>query len=531
MKTKLSLFVLLLSNFLIAQGPSNLIASSETYFDATETSIDEIDANGFDYQVLDAGGVNTKYSEFGSAFFRNKFILVSSKKIGGLAKIDPNTKEAFKDLFCVDISETGYLSNPLLFSRMINTKASEGHVTFSPDEHTMYFTRSSELNSMVYKLYKTTLVEGSHGNWVDEQLLSINRGNVSIENPFVNPAGDKLYFASDMAGSLGGFDIFVSDINADGTLGTPKNLGPNVNTKEDEKYPSLSKDGRFLYFSSKGHRNMGGYDVFRSKILKTGYKAPRNLGNTINSEYDEVAFILATRSKGYVSSNRNGSFDIYRSINREVSQSVVGKTVDLETKIALPNTLVVLYDEEGEELARQKTGSDATFSFDVEPFEEYVIKTFKDGFVEHSFNFEANRNSDNVYRKDLELNPHVAVFEKVKNNIYIKIDNILFDTAKWSIKEESYTSLNKVFEVLTDYPDLKIAIKAHTDSNGDDAYNLKLSEKRAEAAVNYLVEKGISEDRLISHGFGERIPLVDCKDDCTEEDFQTNRRVEFVVIN
>jgi outer membrane protein OmpA-like peptidoglycan-associated protein len=531
MKIKLSLFIFLISNILIAQGPANLIASTETYFDATKTSIDIIDANGFDYQILDAGGINSKYSEFGSAFFRNKFILVSSRKLGGIAKIDPNTNEAYKDLFCVDMNEHGYLSMPLLFSRMINTNNSEGQVTFSPDEHTMYFTRSNKQNSLIYKLYKATLEEGSNGNWKDEQLLNINKGNVSIENPFVNPAGDKLYFSSNMAGTHGGFDIFVSDINLDGTLSVPKNLGSNINTNEDEKYPSLSKDGRFLYFSSKGHRNMGGFDVFRSKILKNSYKAPRNLGNTINSRYDEVAFILATKNKGYVSTNKNGSFDIFRSINRKITQSVVGKTVDLETKIALPNTLVVLFDEEGEELSRQKTGTDASYSFDVEPFEIYNIKTYKDGFVEHSFDFVSNRNSDITYRKNLELNPTVAVFKKVRNNIHIKVENIFFDSAKWDIKPESQVSLNKILKVLNDYPDLKIAIKAHTDSKGKASNNLILSEKRAESAVNYLINKGISEDRLISHGFGERIPLIDCKDNCTEEEFQTNRRIEFVVIN
>ncbi|GAA3602177.1 OmpA family protein [Flavivirga amylovorans] len=532
MKTKLSFFIFLISNIILSQGPSNLIASNNFSFNNSRSSLNSIDANGFEFELLDAG-VNTKYSEIGSGFFRNKLIMVSSKKLGGLAKIDPNTNEAYKDLFCLDIDKNGSLSLPLLFSRILNTKNSEDQLTFSPDQKTVYYTRSSKENSMEYKLYKAILEEDSHGNWINEALLSINKTNVSIENPFVSPKGDKLYFSANMPESIGGYDLYVSDINADGTLSTPKNLGDNINTRSDEKYPSLSIDSKYLYFSSKGHNNIGGFDLFTSKILSNGYKTPRNMGNTINTRYDEVAYFLAAKNKGYVSSNRpngKGGFDIYTATNDEIIQTIKGQVLDLETKIKLPNTLVILKDEEGKEISRQRTKTNASYSFHVTPFESYSITTQKDGFKDGDFKFEATRAYNTSYTKDLELLTTEPVIAKVEDELRIVLENIYFDFNKWGIKEESFISLNKVLKVLKEHPEMKLVINAHTDNKGRDSYNLNLSKKRAASAVTYLINNGINKNRLQSRGYGETKPKIDCKNDCTDENLQANRRVEFVIL-
>lgn len=542
MKTKLFVIICLISNFIFSQSASNAIASNinnttkpNLTFSKSLNTANEIGTNGFEFEVLDAG-VNTKYSEIGTGFFRNKLIMVSSKKLGGLAKIDYNTNEAYKELFCLDISENGALSRPLLFSRKLNTNDSEDQLTFSPDQKTVYFTRSSRDNSLEYKLYKATLEEGSHGNWINEELLSINKNNVSIETPFLNRTGDKLYFSSNMPGSIGGFDLYVSNINADGTLDTPKNLGHTINTTSDEKYPSLSIDGKHLYFSSKGHQNLGGYDLFVSRILSDKYKAPRNLGNTINTSYDEIAYFLATKNKGYVSSNKpngKGSYDIYTAVNDEIAQSLKGTAIDLVTKIKLPNTLVVLKDEDDNEIARQLTDASGSFSFDnIEPFELYTLSTEKDGFKNGSFEFLANRNFDTTYNKNLELNTTEPVITEVDDELRIVLENIYFDFAKYSIKEESTISLNKILKVLNDKPDIKLAINAHTDSRGNNAYNLKLSNKRAASAVKYLIKNGIDKNRLTSKGYGETKPLIDCASkSCTDEEHQSNRRIEFVILD
>lgn len=540
MKTKLFFFIFLVSNFIAAQGSSNSIALNNTPYNnlnSLSTSVThndvDISSNGFNFELLDAG-VNTLYSEIGSGFFRDKLIMVSSKKLGGLAKIDPNTNEAYKELFCLDIDINGALSSPYLFSRILNTNTSEDQLTFSPDEKTVYYTRSSKENSLEFKLYKAILEEDSHGNWINNELLSINKNNVSIETPFVNHGGDKLYFSANFPDTIGGYDLYVSDINTDGTLGIPKNLGKTINTSYDDKYPALSLDDKYLYFASKGHENIGGFDLFTSKIFKKGYKTPRNMGNTINTVYDEIAYFLAAKNKAYVSSNRpngKGSYDIYTATNDEVVQFIKGKVLDLETQIKLPNTVIILKDEDDNEIARTVTTEDATYSFNVVPFESYSISTYKDGFKDASVEFIANRGNKTTYRKDIELHTTEPVIAEVENEMRIVLENIYFDFNKYNVKEESFISLNKVIKVLKEHPEMKLAINAHTDNKGRDSYNLNLSKKRAASAVKYLINNGISKNRLISKGFGETKPLIDCRNKCSNDDLQANRRVEFVILD
>lgn len=533
MRINILIVLLFTTNIIISQNSSHFVADNSINNNSLPNASPKIGNNGYRFNVHHTD-INTKFSEFGSGFFKDKLIMVSSKKIGGLAKLDPNTKEGYKDLFCLDIEEDGSLSTPLLFSRILNTNNSEDQLTFTPDQKTVYFTRSSKEKSLEYKIYKADLEQDSHGNFINQELLSLNKENVSIENPFVSPNGDKLYFSSNMKESYGGYDLYVVDINEDGTLGNPQNLGPNVNTPLDEKYPSLSLDGVYLYFSSNGHENIGGHDIFVSRILEKGAKAPRNMGNTINTEYDEVAFFLATRNKAYLSSNRpsgQGSFDLYVAKNKEVKQALEGFVFHDETNIHLPNTVVILKDEDGNEVAKQLTDDNGNFSFGVIPFEEYTISTEKDGYINKTFNFSASEGIETTYTKNLKLKTTEPEIKKVDNNMAIVIENIYFDSAKWSLKEESHISLNKIVKVLTQNPEMKLSINAHTDNKGRDNYNLNLSDKRAASAVNFLVKNGISKSRLKFKGFGERQPKIDCKTNCTAEQLQANRRVEFIIID
>jgi outer membrane protein OmpA-like peptidoglycan-associated protein len=535
----------LISTFLFSQTTSQLAFVNNTNKTnriakaKRPLKTNSVSDNGYNFEILDAG-VNTKYSEFCSGFFRNKVLMVSSKKLGPLAKIDPNTGEGYQDIYCLDVDKNGRLSKPLLFSRILNTKYNEGQLSFSPDQKTVYFTRSTEIVSNRYKLYKAVLEEDSHGNWINEQLLSVNKKYASIENPYVNSTGDKLYFSANMPNyyespdSYGGFDIYVCNILPNGDLSEPVNLGNTVNTNKDEKYPSLSKDSKYLYFSSKGHSNFGGYDVFESKVLKNGYGEPRNMGNTINTIFDEVAYMLAAKNKGYVTSNRRngkGGYDLYTAINEEVIQSLKGKIFDKKSRTILPESIVILKDEEGTEVSRYISGSDAAYSFNVKPFENYSITVSKDGFKDLNFDFLANRGFKTTYFKNLELDSDSETSNyDVERELSLLADNIFFDSNKYDIKKELYRVLNKIIFILNEYPEMKLSIDAHTDNVGNDNFNLNLSNNRAASVLNYLTINGISKDRLRSKGYGETKPIVDCKNNCSEEDLQTNRRVELVII-
>ncbi|MBT8273861.1 MAG: PD40 domain-containing protein [Bacteroidia bacterium] len=372
-----------------------------------ETSNEETDINksGLDFTVYNSN-INTKYSEFSSATFKNKLIVVSSKKIGGLGNgLDRNTNEPYTELFCLDFDSKGDISNPLLFSRILNTKHNEGHVSFSPDESTIYYTRSLRENTSNYQLYKADLAPGSHGNWVDETQLTFN-SQYSIENPHVSPDGKHLFFSSNKQGGQGGYDLYVAEILKNGAIGVPTNLGREINGPSDEKFPFMSKDGKNFFFASNGHFGLGGFDLYVSKVTAEAFEIPVNLGDEVNSSFDEVSLSFISDTKGYFSSNKTGgkgSFDIYCFEALPIAQIVQGIIVDNQTNQPIPESKVVLLDETGQELSTQTTGADAHFSFSIKAFENYKLKILKPGFEANEFAFEANNTQSNIYKQVLKL--------------------------------------------------------------------------------------------------------------------------------
>lgn len=374
--------------------------------------IDDLNESGLEFYVYNSE-INTKYTEIPSAVFRNKLILVSSKKIGGLGNgIDKYTNEPYSELFCLDIDAYGSAENPLFFSRIINTKNNEGQVTFSPDERTMYFTRSLRDNSTNYQLYKISLEEDSNGNWINEMKLPLSDDSYSIEDPYVSKDGTELYFSSNMPGSFGGYDLYVAKINPDGTIEEPMNLGPKINTRFDDKFPHLSWDGRKLFFSSKGHNAIGGYDIFVSSISED-IKTPRNLGREVNSEFDEVGFMFISEGKGFFASNKSeglGSYDMYRFKANVIYQQLQGTVVD-DNNQPLPNSTVVLLDTEGNELDRQVTDIDAHYNFKVKAYENYAIKALKNGFAPLESRFSSYQTESLVYKETLKLSPKVSAID------------------------------------------------------------------------------------------------------------------------
>ncbi len=373
-------------------------------FDKTDPAKDKVDdsnKSGYAYTV-DITKINSKYSEIACTTFRKKLVIVSSKKIGGLGNgVDPLTNEPYTDLFCTDIKAYGELSQPLLFSRILNTKGSEGQVAFSPDEHTIYYTRSKRNNSLNYKLYKADLEKDSNGKWINEVELAISSDNYSIENPHVTADGKYLYFSSNMKGSFGGFDIYKAEIFEDGSLGKPINLGDVVNTSKDEKYPHTAENGKELFFSSKGHNSLGGYDIFVSTVSKSKYKSPRSLGYSVNSKKDEIAFIFIDNRKGVFSSNRdnqNDAFNMYRFQSRAIYNELKGIVISEDDKI-LPNSTVILLDSDGNEIERQTTNKDATYSFKIKPYHDYELKVLREGFEDYALSFESEERELNAILK------------------------------------------------------------------------------------------------------------------------------------
>ncbi len=510
-----------------AQAPFEIV---EHLLEESRVVYKDIGDNGFKFETLTTG-INSPYADYGSGLFKNKFISFSARKIGAIAKKDPVTKEPFTKLYCSDILENYDLSRPLLFSSLLNKNENLGSVSFSQDGSIIYFTKNIDGNTQSYQLYRAELNPDRAGEWINMTPLPFNSANYSVENPHLNRAGDILYFASNMPVSKGGFDIFQVTLNADGSPGEISPVPGAINTENDEKFPHLSVDEKFLFFSSKGHENMGGFDVFKSRRTKKGYVTILNLGNTINTEEDEIAFVPATDRIGYITSNREGgmgNFDIYRITEYVFAQKVSGRAVDFETGIPLANVEVQLIDTDGTLVGGMQTNEKGVFSFPISSFELYTLVSGKEGFFKGSTLFNTD-NKTKEYMVDVSLKAEPAPIVVTEEKSFIQIENILFDYDSSRIKNISTITLNTVAETLKYNPEIKVALNAHTDFRGNDTYNLKLSKRRAASAMEYLVSKGISKDRIRWKGFGETQPLIDCKP-CSEAQHEANRRIEFIIL-
>jgi outer membrane protein OmpA-like peptidoglycan-associated protein len=497
---------------------------------------ESIESNSFSTSILELNdkfeilntGINTSLSDVGSTFFMNKYIMYSSRKTGAIgAGRDVNTGNPYNGLYCLNIDKTGNLSHPYFFASVLDEKGNEGGITFSPDQKTVYFTNSTPENSTNYQLYKAVFDETCRCSnaWIKKEAVSFNNVSYSIENPCVSSDGKKIYFSSNMPGGFGGYDLYVADIDQNGMPINPKNLGKDINTSNDEKFPYASPE-KELFFSSNGHAGYGGQDVFVSRIRKNSFSYPLNLGKTINTSNDEVAFILASKTRGYLTSNRNtglGSYDIYRFELQKNSNTLKGHAAEKVSKIILPNTKISLIDADGNEVATQTTNENGAFSFEVTPFENYTILANKEGYIEYTLPVATPIGTTTT---SVELDQKKA--EVTKTNILV--ENIYFDYNKATLKNESTLSLNKIYDVLVANPEMKISINAHTDARGSDVYNLNLSEKRAKSALQYLINKGIDTSRIESKGFGETTPISNCKANCSEKEFEQDRRVEFVIL-
>ncbi|WP_346883955.1 OmpA family protein [uncultured Algibacter sp.] len=492
-------------------------------------------SNSFELVNLD---INTPYSDFGTSTHSGNLVFASSRDKKG--KIYNWNQQPFLNLFKLDTE--GNING---MNGDINTKYHESSTAFTKDGKTVYFTRNNffdgkfKKNSKkihALKIYKATIDEGK---WVNVRPLPFNDDEYSVAHPTLSADEKQLYFASDMPGTFGDSDIFVVDINDNGTYGTPVNLGPKVNTEGRENFPYVS-DKSILYFSSDGHLGLGGLDVFKIEINKIdGQNAIQNLGKPINGPKDDFAYIVDEVSgKGYISSNRpggKGDDDIYSFEMKVCSKTVLGKAIDKQTKEILPNTNVVVYNSGKNILETLKSDSNGEFKFSIPcNSREYNIEGSKDNYNNDIKNLIVSDEDESVLKLELELMPESARIG-VDLAYILKLQPIYFDYDKSNIRPDAELELAKVIDYMTKFPGVKIDVKSHTDSRANDAYNLALSERRNKSTIQYIIEKGgISGDRLTGRGYGESQLVNRCSNTnllpCSDAEHEENRRSEFIVL-
>lgn len=514
---------------------------------ANEVVLDNILGSKQDFEIKNLA-INTEYSDFSPMFLDSNQVVYASAKDSSFLSTRRYkwNNQPFLDLYVAKINEESQdLKDAIKFSKKINTKYHEASVTFSPDNETMYFTRNNygkklgrDKNGVNHlKIYVANKV---NGEWTEAKEVSFNSEDYSTGHPALSPDGKQLYFVSDMPGSLGQTDIFVVDVLGGNTFSDPKNLGPEINTEKKEMFPFIND--KKLYFSSDGHVGLGGLDVYEVAYTEEGFEEVKNVGQPINSRRDDFSYIVNEHNqKGYFASNRTngkGDDDIYsfkRLMVEEIPASknaIAGVVTELITGDVMPSALVELLDENGIKLKEMVADDDGSFVFeDLEADKSYTIKATKDTYGENTKNVTTVEND--TVQVDVAMNrleKLITIEDGIKK---LKMDMIHFDFDKFFIRQDASEELDRLVNIMNEYPTMVIKIESHTDSRGKKAYNKYLSDKRAKSSRDYIISKGISADRIESAiGYGEERLLNDCDGSirCAEQQHFMNRRSEFVIV-
>lgn len=520
-------------------GPSQLVdlaiagADSAAYWMTHRTA----------HVIRNEQAVNTALAEFGLQPTANGAIYAAEPN-SLLMEKSGMTGQAYLKVYSAERREDASLHYPNEMAEGFNRSIYHvGPVAANRANNTLYVTRTfagkenqkyradgqrwkkQNLELMMYK---------KEGEIWQEQVFPYNDvKSYSVGHAALNDAEDILYFASDMPGGQGGVDIWYSERQGDGSWGTPRNAGAQVNTVADEVFPSVDMDT--LYFASDGHIGMGGLDIFKATGSKSNFGKPVNMGYPINSPADDFSFVVSMDdfqyTMGYLSSNREGgvgSDDIYSFsfIKPKITLALAVTVRDKKTGAVL-DTAEVIMSEGIQEIARAMTENGGHTEFEIQRGTDYRIFGEKAGYMADSVLVAAvYPQKDTLLRAELFLQAVNKVGEK------FVLEDIYYDFDKYNIRPDAAVILDKLVAVMHKNPTLRIELSSHTDSRGSDKYNMTLSQKRAQSAVDYIVGKGIDKERLVAKGYGETRLVNNCSNGvkCTPEEHQANRRTEVEVL-
>jgi len=482
------------------------------------------------YYIITTLDFNSSQTEMSPVYYNNDLVFVSNRK--NKNSIDKNVgwdNTNFLDVY----SENG--NNPTLFFGEDLTKNShDGPISFDTINNQIFITRnnlSKEVNNKKLKLY---ILENSKNNWDKKTEFPYNNDDYSLGHSTLSPDGNTIYYASNMPGGQGETDIWKSTLE-NGKWSTPENLGDIINTFDNEMFPYISPDGD-LYFASKGHQGFGGLDLFVAYKDGDGFMEPVNMGYPINTRFDDFSLIVIENNKiGYFASNRvggKGLDDIYKvEIKKQIAKPVKaiieseqdyfvsGNVFDIENNLQLIGAKIVLKNKTTG-IADTLNLSETGFNHKLESNTDYEISFSEPNYTSKTVDFSTH--TDNY---EITLNESL-------NRLSISLNNIYYEFNSYKLTTESKTELNNLVDLLESYPNMKIQLNSHTDCVGDKKYNTNLSQRRAKSVLNYLVSKGIQNNRLTSKGYGESQPVNKCKDGvtCSQVEYQENRRTEFIIL-
>lgn len=513
--------------------------------------LDELRRKPSYYRVRNLELVNTPAAEYAPYHLNDELYFTSSR---GHGKVYEATGTPFTKLF--KVTSKGAIVDMATLAPLpegINTdNVNVGCITFTPDGRTMVFAKGNSGKRRGSNDVDLYISRFRNGEWSEPTPLNINDPNAWDSSPAFSHDGRTLYFASNRVGrgrnmrGYGGIDLYAAQMDSRGRFSRVRNLGPEINTPGNELFPYVADDAKF-YFASDGHPGYGGLDLFVVK-REGGRTVVENLGEPVNSSGDDFGIFLFRADRGFFTSNREGGKgddDIYTFVNEDPNLKVVNYylqgityTTDSTGGLqVLPNTRVSLLDAQGELMQDFVTGNDGKFFFRVYEDEDYELVGETSGYlVERQPYSTRGKSVDPNTLRQLVTNitlDTILVLDKMELNKIFVLENIYYDFDKADIRPDAARELDKLVQLLVDNPAIKIELSSHTDSIASVEYNLDLSQRRAESAVNYLIQRGISPDRLVAKGYGELRPIArNTNPDGTDnpEGRAKNRRTEFKIL-
>ncbi|PVY39990.1 OmpA family protein [Pontibacter virosus] len=469
------------------------------------------------------------------------------------------TGNGFVQLYYASMNEDSTWSEPNPLSKEINTDFHNGPASFLPKENTLYFTRTNSVKRSQSKVntdptswvnrgdgkgtgninrHEIFMARRNGDEWVDVKPFKYNKPQeYSVGHPAITPDGKVLYFVSDMPGGKGETDIYYCERQPDGNWGEPVNAGEIINTSGRESFPSIGGDGK-LYFSSDGHVGLGGLDIFRAEGEHGSWTRVHNLMYPLNTSRDDLGIVVdSSGTKGWLSSGRtseSGYDNIYKFREVNVECTLVGQTYEtvdqpgthIKKRVMVDNVLLQLFEENVGSMVETHSDSTGNFNYKVEAGMQYTIRGSKKGYLTQTI----------LFTPDCRFSIDSLLVEMIMYrdtpNVPIVLENIFYDLDKHDIRPDAAIELDKLVRILKANPTIRIELSSHTDSRQTRKYNQDLSERRAQAAVDYIVSKGIERSRMVAKGYGETRLRNKCADfvECSEEDHQVNRRTEFKII-
>jgi outer membrane protein OmpA-like peptidoglycan-associated protein len=523
----LAFFNIVLSNIVLAQSKSSAV-----------------------YQIKNAS-INSELADFAPMYYRNGIIFAS--ELNGTGKDNWEQRKApHLDLFFSAIltDDPAILGSPEKLS-VINTGLHEGTSTTNADFSQMFFTANYSNSTDGINKLRILGSASNGGTWSKPSDFPYNNPNYSLGHPSLTPDGKTLFFVSDMPGTIGGTDIYVSHLSNSG-WSRPENLGPAINTESNEMFPFIATDGT-LYFASNGHSSMGGLDIFTSTQQGSSWTKAQALPTPINSVADDFSLIInADNTQGYFSSNRSGGKgvdDIYSFTTAAVKPAIIscivkGKIFEKDSGAPVVNALVKLIETRTGSTEVATTDNNGMYSFAVNSSEDYTIYVTKRNYFTEVRSFTTKgKDCKSPLEQNIPLDISISRIPDEPISIISgggssrpdlplpTINNIYYDFDKDDIRLDAQVELDKIVKFMKDNPDVKIELLSHTDARGKEDYNLALSERRAQSAMNYIISKGIPPSQITAKGMGESKIINKCKNNvnCTDAEHEQNRRTEFVI--